>query len=222
MQFVYHEDAGEKTLNLTGNTFIHLFKARRKASYEALHVRNLQDNNLYKYNIAHISKKTALLDLQSFTSSPKISSVDFTLGWSIIEPKIIEKTLPMLNEIGVSTIAFVYTDFSQKNFTLDMNRLRKIAIHSCEQCGRSSLIEFKVFNSLKEYFQNYPQSFILDFSSSYLQSDQKPKSVLVGCEGGFSQKEKETFKKDKIIGLNSPFILKSQSAASAISSKILL
>lgn len=222
MQFVYHEDAGKKTLNIIGETYTHLFKSRRNRTKTSLHVRNLQDNNLYMYRIESISKKEALLSLETTTNSPQKSSFHFTLGWSVVAPKVIEKTLPLLNEIGVSTIAFVYTDFSQKNFTINTKRLEKILINSCEQCGRSELMQFKILNSLEEYFESYPESLILDFGGASLKNSQKPSAVLVGCEGGFSEQERKSFDRNKIIGLQSPFILKSESATCAIASKILL
>lgn len=222
MQFVYHEKAGEQQVEISGETYTHLFKSRRNRSKNYLHVRNLKDDTLYTYNILEIQRKTALLQLQSSKKEPKTKNFHFTLGWAVVDPKIIEKTLPMLNEMGVGTIAFVYSDFSQKNFKIDIERLQKIVINSCQQCGRSNLLEFQIFHSLKEYFLAYPQSYILDFGGLKLEHSSKLDSVLVGCEGGFSEAERESFDTTKIIGFSTPFILKSQSAVCALSAKILL
>jgi len=48
------------------------------------------------------------------------------------------------------------------------------------------------------------------------------KSVVVGCEGGFSDDEIKLFKSDDIVGFSTPLILRSQTAVCAVSSKILL
>lgn len=222
MQFVYHENASNATLVIEGETYRHLFKSRRQKAGSSLQVRNLKDENLYTYEILEVTRKEAsllLVDTQQLSKKP---SFDFTLGWSVIDPKTIEKTLPMLNEIGVGTIAFVYADFSQKNFKLDFQRFEKIVINSCEQCGRSELMQFCIFNSVEEYFEKYPKSLVLDFGGLGIKEFEKPNAILIGCEGGFSRREKEVFSTRKIVGLNSSFVLKSQSAACAIASQILL
>lgn len=222
MQFIYHHDGGDTTLQLSGDIYKHLFKSRRQREAQILQVRNLKDCNLYKYEVTRIEKNSATLQLIDYTKKIHTPLKNFTLGWCIVEPKIIEKTLPMLNEIGVSKIAFVYGDYTQKNYKLDFDRLRKILINSCQQCGRALLMEFSLYASIQEYLQEYPQSFFLDFGGKSLDNFTHINSILIGSEGGFSQQERELFVKKSIIGFDSPFILKSQSAACAISAKILL
>jgi len=141
------------------------------------------------------------------------------LGWCIIEPKNIEKTLPILNEIGVSKISFIYCDFSQKNFKLKLERIEKILINSSQQCGRSDLMQIEILNSSKEFFEKYPEFIAVDFDGKEIECKKYNKPFLIGPEGGFSEKEREVFKeKVKLKG----FILRSESAACAVSAKILL
>lgn len=217
MQFLYDKNAGEADIEIKSDTFKHL-KAQRKKVGECLHVRNLNDEFLYMYNIEQIQRNSAYLSLQSKEKSEKLP-FDFTLGWAIVEPKIIEKTLPFLNEIGVKSINFVYSDFSQKHFKLDMQRMQRILINSCQQCGRSKLMEFKVFKNIEKYLHVNPNSYALDFDGKSIQKE-KVKEVLVGCEGGFSQRERNLFQ--NTIGFSSPLILKSETAVIAISSKVML
>ncbi|WP_434657462.1 16S rRNA (uracil(1498)-N(3))-methyltransferase [Sulfurimonas sp. NW9] len=47
-------------------------------------------------------------------------------------------------------------------------------------------------------------------------------TVLIGCEGGFSAKEKEFLKNQEVFRLDTPMILRSESAVLAVASKILL
>ncbi len=75
------------------------------------------------------------------------------IGWCIIEPKVIEKTLPSINEMGVNSITFIYCKRSQKNFKLDLNRLKKILINSSQQCGRSSLMELNIIDNLEQFLK---------------------------------------------------------------------
>ncbi|PID47989.1 MAG: 16S rRNA (uracil(1498)-N(3))-methyltransferase [Proteobacteria bacterium] len=221
MQFVYHKLAGSQSLEIKGEKFKHLIKARRKKVGESLHARNLEDGFLYTYTIENINRNEAELSLLSKTKSQKLPS-DLNLGWAVVDPKIIEKILPFLNEIGVGGINFVYTDFSQKNFKLDLERMERILINSSEQCGRTKLLQIKIYENLQEYLNSYPNSFILDFGGKKIDKTFKSESILVGCEGGFSKEERGLFDQDKILGLESPLILKSETAVCSLGAKLLL
>ena len=48
------------------------------------------------------------------------------------------------------------------------------------------------------------------------------KSIMIGCEGGFSENEREKLSKMKKVGLKTDFILKSETAALTFASKLLI
>ena len=219
MQFLYFTNPTSQIV-ITGNEYKYLFKVRRIKKNELINIRSLKDDYLYRYKIDEVNKKEAILSLvekKYFSNKPK----NFLhLAWCIIEPKNIEKMLPCLNEIGVSKISFIYCDFSQKNFKLKLERLEKILINSSMQCGRSNIIELEIINSSTEFFKKYPNFTALDFNGEKIECNYKPKNpIFIGPEGGFSKQEKKEFK--KIIKLRG-FVLRSESAVCAISSKILL
>ncbi len=220
MQFIYNPLAGQESIELEGEKFKHLVKARRKKAGISLHVRNLQDDFLYLYKLENIGKHKAQLSLISKEKNQKNSS-NLNLGWAVVDPKTIEKTLPFLNEIGVKKLNFVYTDFSQKNFKLDLDRMKRILINSSEQCGRSTLLGLEIYEDLESFLKVYPTSYILDFGGKNIEQNAPTDSILVGCEGGFSQKEREMFG-DKILGFQSQLILKSQTAICSLGAKLLL
>ena len=132
-----------------------------------------------------------------------------------------EKTLPMLNELGVERLSFVYAEFSQKNHKLDYDRMQRILINSCQQCGRSTKMILEEFSSLSTYFKAYPHSSILDFSEVKLDTNTAINSILIGPEGGFSTKEREAFHQKHIVGLTCNTILRSETAVVSVASKIL-
>lgn len=199
-------------LNLDIREFSHIFKVRRTKIGEVLSFRNLIDNTLYTYRIANINKKEAILDLEGSKVFKIEAKKPLHVGWCIVDPKTIEKTLPFLNELGVYRISFVYCEFSQRNFKIDLKRINRILINSCEQCGRSSLMKIEILNSLKEFLSLYPSARILDFSQNRMKKGDTCKSFLVGCEGGFSKKEREQMDEKNIIGLENPMILRSETA----------
>ena len=221
MQFVYHANAGVQTLRVDIREYEHIFKVRRISVGEKLVWRNLEDAFIYEYEISHIGKKEAELELIGKKELPLLPSKVLHVGWSMIDPKIIEKTLPMLNELGVSKISFVYAEFSQKSHKLDMERMKRILINSSQQCGRSLLMDIEVLPTLQRYWEAYPESYVLDFSETKLNETEKISSILIGPEGGFSQKERTSFQKQSILGLTCNTILRSETAVVAATSKIL-
>ena len=223
MQFIYHTDAGASTLGLDKNEYTHLFKVRRIKEGSILFFRNMTDSMIYTYKLISLGRREAVLELLGGEHKEVRSSFDLTVGWAIIDPKVVEKTLPMLNEMGVEKIVFVYTDFSQKHFKPDIERLERIAINSSQQCGRSSLISFEIYASLTEYLHAYPNTWVVDFSENMLKNENDlPSSILIGCEGGFSHDEREVLVSKQIIGFKTPLILRSESAVVAVAAKILL
>jgi 16S rRNA (uracil1498-N3)-methyltransferase len=82
----------------------------------------------------------------------------------MIDPKSIEKSLPMLNESGVARITFIYCERSQKQFRLDFDRLEKILRNSSQQSGRSQQMQLASVDSIEAFIMQYPQSYLLHFS----------------------------------------------------------
>jgi len=219
VQFIYFPNPSAQ-ITITGNEHKYLFKVRRIKKNETVKIRNLTDDYLYVYKIDSINKKEAVLSLIEKKLSPNKPGKFFHLAWCIIEPKNIEKAIPSLNEIGVGKITFVYCDYSQKNFKLKPERIEKILINSCQQCGRSNIPEIEIINSSYEFFKKYSEFYALDFDGKKIECDfYANKPFLIGPEGGFSEKERKFFKnKFKLKG----FILRSETAAISICSKILL
>lgn len=218
MGFIYDENAKEHCICVEQNAYKHL-KARRIKQNDIVNFSNLLDGCIYEYELVELNKKNATFMLKnSFKTNEQQS--DFQLAWSVVDPLVIEKTLPILNEMGLSKIAFIYAQYSQKNFKIDYKRLKRILINSSEQCGRNNFMQFEEYQSIEEYLKTYPQSFILDFNGT---SDiDHAKSVIIGCEGGFSKNERELFGSDKVVGLKANYTLRSQTAAICCVSKKLL
>ncbi|RXJ94358.1 16S rRNA (uracil(1498)-N(3))-methyltransferase [Malaciobacter molluscorum] len=223
MQFTYDSLAKNDILKIENENYKHIIKARRHKVGDILAFRNLDDNFLYYYEITLIDKRSAILNLKSFEEKIVEVSNKLHIGWCIVDPKSIEKELPYLNELGVDKITFIPCDYSQNNFKLNIEKMEKILINSSQQCGRSSYIKLDISSGLKEFISKYPDSFMLNFSNKYIEDcKSKINTIIIGCEGGFSKNEVNNFDVEKIVGFNSPLILKSQTAITAIASKILI
>ncbi len=222
MRFVYHPLAKEPTLKIEGESYIHLYRSRRIKSASRLDLRNLKDGFLYTYEHAEITKKHALLRLVGTQPLEIMANKKTHLILSVIEIKSIEKILPFLNQLGVSKLSLFYADFSQRNEKIDstkLERFQKILIHSCEQCGRSALMELEVFPNTKEVLKAYPKASVLDFNGEILQTNfSAEKGVIIGPEGGFSEQERGYFKEREIYRIPLDMVLKSESACVFVAS----
>ncbi len=222
MQYLFHPLASETTLELRGDEHRYLFKVRRHREGEEIALRNLKDNLIYLYTISSLDKKQALLTLNSSKVLEVKAKKSLHIAWCIIDPKSIEKILPTLNEIGVEKISFIYCKRSQKSFKLDFRRLEKILLNSSQQCGRSQLMKLDMIDSLEEFLKAYPQTVMLNFSENILTKQSSIDTIIIGCEGGFTDEEIELFEPQKIMGLDTSLILKSESAVCAVGAKLLL
>jgi len=219
MQFLYYENPAN-TIILTGEEHKYLFKVRRTKANEYVKIRNLKDDNLYIYKIDSINKKEAVLTLEKTLHQPNRPEKFLHIGWCVIDTKNIEKALPFLNELGVSKISFIYCDYSQKNFKINPNRIKKILINSSQQCGRSDLMQIETIESSDKFFELYDDIVAIDFDGEVLPCDVETSSVfMIGPEGGFSEKEKKRFKKCYRF---KTFILRSETATISLSAKLLI
>jgi len=220
--YLYHKDAGAPTLALSGDDHRYLFKVRRHKAEDTLYLRNLTDTYIYGYEVVTIDKRSVTLSCISKEKLEINAPKKLHIGWCIIDPKNIEKILPSLNELGVGKISFIYCQRSQKSFKPDFKRLNKILLNSSQQSGRSSMMELEVVETLQIFLQKYPQSYMLNFSEKSIENAKEDiETILIGCEGGFSEEEISLFDREKIVGFTTPLVLKSETAVCAVAAKLL-
>jgi len=218
LQFLYCEKSGDEVITLKGEVFNYLFKVRRHKLGEIISLRNpTSPKNLYKYRVDELQRSKAVLNLESFSEDFK-AGTDLVIGWCVIEPKVFEKTLPMLNELGVKKLYLIYCDYSQKNFKIDMKRVKRVLETSSMQSGRFDILEIELLSSIDEFQTKEPDFTAIDFSDTSLEKEDFG-TLLIGGEGGFSERERELFKKVK--GIPSSYILRSQTATIFAISRIL-
>jgi 16S rRNA (uracil1498-N3)-methyltransferase len=223
MQFSFHKNASLKTLEIETDLYKYLIKARRHKIDDEISFRNLKDNTLYRYKIKSIDRKKAICEL-IFSEEKSVENLKkLHIGWCVVDPKVVEKTIAHLNEIGLDKITFIYCEYSQKSFKLNFEKLQKILINSSCQCGRSSIIKLEYSDSLDRFLDENTKSYILDFSKISIESKKDDiDTFILGCEGGFSSSERERFDKQRVMGFNSNLILKSETAIVCAASKILI
>ncbi len=221
MLYLYQKEAGQPQLTLSGDEHRYIFKVRRHKVGDTLYLRNLEDGLLHRYLITHIDKHSVILELQESQRLEIKAKVPLHIGWCVIDPKNIEKVLPSLNEMGVEKITFIYCARSQKSFKLDFKRWEKILLNSSQQSGRSVMMQLNLAESLEAFISENPQSYLLNFSENTLSSQSSIETIVVGCEGGMTEDEVALFAPQRVIGFDTPLVLKSESAVCAVAAKIL-
>ena len=223
MQFIYDKNAKNELLKIEDENYNYIVKARRHKLDDILDFRNLEDDFLYSYKISQLDKKSLFLNLLKKEEKIIENSKKIHLAWCVVDPKTIYENIASLNELGVDKITFVYSDFSQKNFKINFEKLEKILINSSSQCGRSSIIKLDIYKNIDTFIADNPDTYFLDFSQTSIDSKVLDiKTLMIGTEGGFSKRERELFNKNFIVGFSSNLILKSQTAIISATSKIIL
>ncbi len=221
MIFSYALDAGAATLHLRGEEYKYLIKARRHRVGDRLAFRHSEEPHmLYMYTLESIDAREATLTLESQELHQVGPKKALHIGWCLIDPKSIEKVLAMLNECGVTQITFITCKRSQKDFRLDFARMERILEASNQQCGRSVPMVLETERSLEAFVRRYPHSALLDFGGGVLEGALEV--VVLGCEGGIDPQERALFAPERIVGFDTPLVLRSESAALALANKLVL
>ncbi len=144
-------------------------------------------------NSKRLEVRTEAIDSQTFRENAYIHiALAPTKNQDRIE-WFVEKAV----EIGIDEISFLITDFSEKK-NLVMERLQKKAIAAMKQSKRFFLPKINPILPFKQFIENIPVSqkaflaHLIEDASQTLFKIAPPKArycVLIGAEGGFSEKE---------------------------------
>jgi len=223
MIYIFDENAGDSVLVLKGELHKYLIKVRRHREGDKIAFRNEEDIKiLHTYKVDSIEPKKVILSLQDSKELEIKAKKTLHVGWCKIDAKSVEKVLPSLSEMGVDKITFIECERSQRNIKLDFKRFDRILHASMQQCGSTQKIEFETSNSLEDFVNKYPDAKVFDFVDKTLDDVKEISTVIIGCEGGFSQNEKDMLSSQEVFRLDTPMILRSESAVICVASKVLL
>jgi len=221
--YLYEDNAGKESFSIKGELYKYLIKVRRHQEGDELGFRNKDDiKTLHIYKITAIEPRALHVNKLSSQLLEIKPNKELHVAWCMIDSKSVEKVLASLNEIGVTKISFIYCQRSQKNFKPDFKRYERILQASNQQCGRTHIMEFDTYNNIADFITKFPDTRVFDFTDKVLEEKANFQRVLIGCEGGFSSKEKELLNTQEVFRLNTPMVLRSETAVMAIASKILL
>ena len=174
-----------------------------------------------------------ILDKQKFAREPETK---ITLYQGIPKGGKMEEIIQKSVELGVYSIVPVFMDrtvvVDKGNFAKKMNRWQKISDEAVKQCRRGIIpqveepVDFKqAVDRLANYdivifpYENEENRTIKDCLKNYMQTEKGQSAeaaVIIGPEGGFSQKEAEMLAEQNILSVSlGKTILRTETAGPA-------
>lgn len=181
----------------------------------------LQTDRLY--TIAKLDKTE--VHLQMVTELERsLPSRHVYLFWSLLKKDNNEYILQKATELGVSNFVPLITDRTiKKEFNIE--RAHRIVQEASEQCGRSDIPHVREAVHIEKALQEYKDTLpIFVCQQGHARDIDLPDrlGVLVGPEGGWSEKEAEYFKQNDFPHLAlSQFTLRAETAAIIAAAKAL-
>ena len=185
-------------LIITGDEFNHAVNVLRVKREQIIIV---CDNTLFEYffKIEEINKKDLVCSLIEKKESKAEAKEKVSLICGYLKGDKTELVVQKATELGVKEIVVFDSKFSSAFFSDNkLSRLKKVAIESAKQCGRSICPNIIYCNTLEKAlltckdYQN--KLFACEFAEKgevQLKTLSGSTAIVVGSEGGFSQEEFE-------------------------------
>lgn len=209
------------------NQLINVFRMKKGASFIVFDGSGIE----FLVEVDEISRKEITCEVKEESAGTKRNK-KLTLVFSMIKKENMELVLQKCTELGVTSFVPVISERTVKT-GWNPERMEKIIIEAVEQSGFSDIPVakepeklIKVIEKFKKEKENFDGLAVLDFEGTPLSSLKHLISVdtiFIGPEGGWSDKERDLFKKYNIknisLGTN---VLRAETACIAISSIFLL
>jgi len=223
--------AANKIITISGEPLNYLANVLRLKVNAKLSVFNGQGGE-FQATIGKLSKREAQLEIGDFQSNDYESPLNITLIQGISRGERMDFTLQKATELGVSRIIPIFTE--RCTVSLKGDRLEKRLRHwqgivrsACEQSGRNSIPEISAPQFFDDFISSVQQGHCLlldpqsDNSLTSITTTSTEISLLIGPEGGFSDRERELACANDYQGVQlGPRILRTETAAIAAVSAI--
>lgn len=234
--FVEHQEENGFFV-LEGEEHTHLSKVLRLKVGEVVQC-FFDGSQVYNCEIVEILKNSTKLKIIDKTDCLQNQKTNLTLFQAMPKLDKLENVCQKLTELGVTQVVpFVSSFCVAKESPNKIERINKIIISACKQCGRTNLLKLDQAVSFKEMLKRIPEFdqviFACEFEEeglpllsclSSLNLKGKKVAYIVGSEGGFSQEEADRIKSYKNVATISlgKRILRTETASVAIASMLQL
>lgn len=147
------------------------------------------------YSIVEYKKDEMMLEKVT-EEKRKLPGKQLLLAWSLIRKDNNDLVLQKGTELGVTHFVPLHAERSERT-GFDLSRANKIVIEAAEQCGRADIPIVEDVLSPEEAivrFNNHYKLYIANMDGQLFTPEKdKPVGILIGPEGGWSEKELERF-----------------------------
>ena len=195
---------GERVGNMvyiTGEEFSHLKTVLRMGVGDQL-IAFLNDENEYVCQIEKMEKGRAICTVTGTSKCECNPKKNIVLFQAITKRPKFEFIVQKATEIGISKVVPFVSDYVIAKVTENkIDRLNTIAMNACKQCERTLvpvIDDAKTVDQVANMFKDFD---IVLFANERAASGEKPReivkakniAIIVGSEGGFSEREKDKF-----------------------------
>ena len=185
-----------KNVDISGDEAYHMTKVLRLKVGFTVIVCNGDDYDYYA-KIVDINKDSVTLNVYDRVINETTPSVGVNLYQCITKADKFAFIVQKAVELGVRSITPVISEYSNPN-ELNSERLNRVAIEACKQCGASKITTINAPVKLSEIEFKHPVYMGYEHEDKVSLADieikDKEIDLLIGSEGGFSEKEVEALR----------------------------
>lgn len=201
MRRFFGERKDENVIVIEGEEFNHLKNVLRMNVGDGILV-SLNDEFEYACEIEKFDKNKALCKIIGKEKCIGNPQKNIVLFQAITKRPKFEFIVQKATEIGMSKIVPFWSEYCIATMTENkMERLKTIAENACKQCERTIVPEISKIVKVNDVIASFKDFDIVLFANERIDKGEIVKdlrkykniAIIVGSEGGFSQKEKEAF-----------------------------
>jgi len=223
-----HFDGPE--IEVDGEAYRHLFRARRVAVGEPLRVVDGRGRARWG-EVARVGRSSAVVTLgEPAPDAEPVVRVDLLV--TTLKPERAAWLVEKATEVGVYAVRFLHSERAPRSFgDGTVERLRRVAAAAVEQCGRSRLPAVTgthAWEEIEALTAGLPDRLVLDTiaaepGAGTLLDETSGLALLVGPEGGWAEREREGLRGRgwRPLGLG-PRVLRTETAGMVAVARFLL
>ena len=219
-----------KVLIITDKRIVHqVSKVLRMWKEDKFHIFD-EKGNEYLMEIVDINNRKILANVIEYIKNKTDPKIEVSLYQAIPKkPALFELIIQKATEIGATAIYPLITERTERRRLGKFERREKIAIEAAEQCGRLCVPAIHHAVNYDDVIKKLSNPYIAyeyegkKFLSDYNLHKTKELQIIIGPEGGFSEKEIELAEKAGVKPFTfGPRILRTETAAISALSLVLL
>ena len=232
--FISKDDISNNQIILNGEEHNHLSKVLRLKPNDEVEC-FYNDSPVFVCKILEITKNYSKLEIVSEEECLQNPKTNLTLFQALPKQDKLETVCQKLTELGVKRVVPFKSSFCiAKENENKIERINKIIVSACKQCGRTNLLKVEKVFSFSEMLKELEKFDKVVFACEFAEKSQdnllktlsghnmqnKPVAYIIGSEGGFSKDEAEKISKlQNVLTINlGKRILRTETASVALAS----